>query len=93
MTREGEPWFVAPDVCRALVMDMAKGTGKWLAGLDTDELSTPEILGVSIPGKGMAAVALISESGLYSLNLKSRKPEKSLIPRAACHPTFHTFRP
>lgn len=79
--REGEPWFLAPDVCRALDMDMARGAGKWLAGLDAEELSTPEILGVSIPGKGMASVSLVSESGLYSLILKSRKLESKEFKR------------
>jgi len=28
--QDGEPWFVAVDVCRALNMDVSKGASKWL---------------------------------------------------------------
>nr|WP_269475597.1 BRO family protein [Variovorax sp. PBL-E5] len=68
-----EPWFVAVDVCKALGMNTDKqGTGHYLAHLDADEVNTVR----STEGKrGNPNLKVISESGLYSLILRSRKPE------------------
>ena len=65
---KGEPWFVAKDVCDVLGLKNSRDT---MSSLDEDEK------GVAIsdtPG-GKQSVAIINESGLYSLILKSRKPE------------------
>lgn len=75
---KGEPWFVAKDICDALSMAKCpkNGYSDWLRGLDTDEVASPaQFAGVKIPGVGMHCAKLINESGLYSLILKSRKPE------------------
>lgn len=70
----GEPWFVAKDVCDALGMPTEKtGTGRWLAGLERNERNT--IRNSDGAGGMPPNTAIISESGLYSLILKSRKPE------------------
>jgi prophage antirepressor-like protein len=70
--RSGEPWFVAADVCRVLELTNPTEATK---GLDADEkatLSNPE----GRPGQpGAKAFTFISESGLYALIFKSRKPE------------------
>ncbi|VTU21897.1 putative phage-encoded protein [Variovorax sp. SRS16] len=72
--RGGEPWFVAKDVCEALGFDTDKtGIGKYLAGLDADEVNT--VRDSSGIRRGNPHVKIINESGLYSLILKSRKPE------------------
>lgn len=65
--RDGVPWFVATDVCRALGLS---NPAKTVRGLDDDEkgISTTDTLG------GHQEVVVISESGLYSLIFKSRKP-------------------
>lgn len=65
--RDGAPWFVATDVCRALGMTNAAET---VRGLDDDEkgISTTDTLG------GHQEVVVVSESGLYALIFKSRKP-------------------
>jgi prophage antirepressor-like protein len=34
---DGDPWFVALDVCAALGMDTRKGTNQWLAGLSNND--------------------------------------------------------
>ena len=34
---DGEPWFFAPDVCRALSMDTINGVHKYTANLASDE--------------------------------------------------------
>lgn len=65
---DGEVWFVAPDVCDALdVGNVSMAVGR----LDDDEkgISSIDTLG------GPQEVTIISESGLYSLVLTSRKPE------------------
>lgn len=75
--REGAPWFVAKDVCEALGMgtDAKHGTADWLRGLEEDEVIPAQSAGIKLPGTGMHNAKLVSESGLYSLILKSRKPE------------------
>lgn len=70
--KDNEPWFVASDVCRALDMDITKGTAQWLRGLDSDEKET---LRNSQAGRVAPWLTCVNESGLYSLILKSRKPE------------------
>ena len=67
INRDGEPWFVAVDVCRALGLSNASET---VRGLDDDEkgISSTETLG------GYQEVVVVSESGLYALIFKSRKP-------------------
>lgn len=77
--KDGEPWFVATDVARALDYRDAEVAARHL---DADEKGV-HLLGVPQP-KGVSAgdtlvveqrVVIISESGLYALVLRSRKPE------------------
>lgn len=63
---DGEPWFVAADVCDALSINTAQ-----IRRLDEDEKGLRTI---QTPG-GAQQMAIINESGLYSLILTSRKPE------------------
>lgn len=65
---KGNPWFVAKDVCD--ILGIAR-VDRAVAGLDDDEKGAHS---VRTPG-GDQMVTLISESGLYSLILRSRKPE------------------
>jgi len=65
--RNGEPWFVAVDVCNAL--DIGNPTMA-LRRLDGDEQALSSIEGASRSNK----INVISESGLYALILRSRKP-------------------
>lgn len=69
ITRDGEPWFVAADVCRAL--DMGNVTMA-LRRLDPDDVALISIEGIS---RGNDQTNAVNESGLYSLILGSRKPE------------------
>lgn len=65
---DGQPWFLAADICRALDhTDTSVSVGR----LDDDE-KLPQTLFVSGQNRN---VWLINESGLYSLILTSRKPE------------------
>lgn len=63
-----EPWFVANDV--AAVLDLGNAYSS-LALLDEDEKG---LHSMETPG-GQQQVSVISESGLYSLILRSRKPQ------------------
>ncbi|WP_319466982.1 Bro-N domain-containing protein [uncultured Pseudodesulfovibrio sp.] len=66
----GDPWFVAKDVCD--ILGFAKPADS-VRGLDDDEKQTVKIKSHNMRGNPMATV--INESGLYSLILRSRKPE------------------
>ena len=82
----GEPWFVAKDVCDALGIktNHLNESGR---GLDDDEVT-------SLPnweGQGSAPL-IVSEAGLYSLVLKSRKPEAQAFRRWVTHEVLPTIR-
>ncbi|MEW1922284.1 BRO family protein [Streptomyces sp. NPDC088360] len=65
---DGAPWWVARDVCNVLEMERPDAA---LRGLDDDEKGAHS---VSTPG-GEQRMSVISESGLYSMILRSRKAE------------------
>ena len=70
----GEPWFVAKDVCQALSL---KNSRQAVAGLDKDEISDV-ILNDTRSKNGATqrrTVTVVNESGLYGLIMQSRKPE------------------
>jgi prophage antirepressor-like protein len=66
--REGEPWFVLADVCRSIGI---KNPSDVASRLDADEKGVAQI---ETPG-GFQNIRIINESGLYSLILRSDKPE------------------
>lgn len=69
IVREGEPWFVATDVCSALgYVNPSKAVADHL---DDDERSHEQLDRSRMGSKAI----VISESGLYALVLRSRKPE------------------
>ncbi len=70
--KDGNPWFVAADVCR--ILEIADVTSA-LRSLDDDEKG-PLIM--RTPG-GEQTMSAISESGLYALIFKSRKPEAKVF--------------
>lgn len=67
--KNGEPWFVAKDVCEILEVG---NPSQALSRLDDDEKNTL-ILNDGTEGNPIKSV--VNESGLYSLVLSSRKPE------------------
>lgn len=81
--QNGEPWFVAADVCRAL--DIAPTATR---RLDDDEkgLRSTQTLG------GMQEIVIINEPGLYSLVLGSRKPEAKAFRRWITHEVIPAIR-
>jgi prophage antirepressor-like protein len=67
VVRDGEPWFVATDVCTVLGFRMASDA---LRALENDEKGYAV---VRTPG-GEQRVSTVSESGLYALIFRSRVP-------------------
>lgn len=71
VSRDGEPWFVAKDVCGVLgiVWKGSDSTGP-LSSMDDDEkgVQIVDTLG------GAQEMIVVSESGLYALVFRSRKP-------------------
>lgn len=69
LIRQGEPWFVAKDVCEVLEV---KNVADALTRLDEDETNT---IVLNDGKRGNPNTLVVSESGLYDLVLSSRKPE------------------
>ncbi|WP_323011103.1 Bro-N domain-containing protein [Paracoccus sp. (in: a-proteobacteria)] len=73
--RDGEPWFVATDICRVLgTRDASEAVEK----LDDDEKGTDSIRTLG----GSQSVRIVSESGLYTIVLRSRS---ATTPGAPAH--------
>jgi prophage antirepressor-like protein len=83
--KDDEPWFVAKDVTDVLGFRMASDA---LRTLDEDEKGTQT---VRTPG-GEQLVGVINEAGLYSLILRSRKPEAKAFKRWVTHEVLPTIR-
>ena len=82
---QGEPWFVAADVCAALHLPE---THKAVARLDDDEKARNSI---PTPG-GEQEMTVVNEPGLYSLVLGSRKPEAKRFKRWVTHEVLPAIR-
>ena len=86
MIIEGEPWFVAIDVCTALSINNNREAVK---RLDDDERNTVS----STDGiRGNPEKTIVNESGLYSLVLSSRKPEARAFRRWITHEVIPSIR-
>ena len=81
---EGKPWFIAKDVCDCL----GTATKDLPAILDEDEkgVDTIDTLG------GPQQMTVISEPGLYSLVLRSRKPKAKAFKRWVTHDVLPSIR-
>lgn len=85
VTRDGEPWFVAADVCRALEVGNSRQA---LTRLDEDEKG---VILTDTPG-GKQEMSIVNEPGLYSLVLGSRKPEAKAFKRWVTHEVLPSIR-
>lgn len=80
---DGEPWFVAADVCRALEHS---NVSRAMERLDDDEKANFKL---GLPGGDTNCV---NEPGLYSLVLGSRKPEAKAFKRWITHEVLPAIR-
>lgn len=81
VTIEGEPWFVASDVCSVLEIG---NPSQAAARLDDDEVTL-----ISNEGR---PTNVVSEAGLFSLILGSRKPEARAFKRWITHDVLPSIR-
>lgn len=81
----GEPWFVAADVCRVLELGNSRQA---LTRLDEDEKG---VISTDTPG-GKQEMNIVNEAGLYSLVLGSRKPEGKAFKRWITHEVLPSIR-
>ena len=81
----GDPWFMAKDACVILGLG---NVGQAILNLDDDEkgVTITDTLG------GPQKTSIISESGLYSLILRSRKPEARKFKRWITHEVIPSIR-
>lgn len=84
-TINGEPWFVAVDVCKALEIQNNRDA---ISRLDADEkgVASTDTLG------GKQELTIVNEPGLYALVLGSRKPEAKTFKRWITHDVIPTIR-
>lgn len=83
--RDGAPWWVAKDVCEVLGLGNPRTS---IALLEDDEkdVHIMDSLG------GSQEMTIISEAGLYSLILRSRKPEAKRFKRWVTHDVLPAIR-
>jgi prophage antirepressor-like protein len=91
----GEPWFVASDICEVLGLKTSEAVkGKknrnYEDGIDKDDYrdgaDSVDTLG------GVQKVLTVSEGGLYDLIFKSRKPEAKPFKKWVTHELIPTIR-
>lgn len=90
VVQNDEPWFVAADVCRALDINNSRmATDR----LEDDEKSAVSLTDISSNGvTQQREVTIVSEPGLYSLVLGSRKPEAKAFKRWITHEVIPAIR-
>ena len=81
--KDGEPWFVAADVCKALEHSNVTVA---IDRLDEDERAKFNL------GHPMYETNCVNEPGLYSLVLGSRKPEAKAFKRWITHEVIPSIR-
>ncbi|HCM22054.1 MAG TPA: phage antirepressor [Porphyromonadaceae bacterium] len=80
---DNEPWFVAKDVCK--ILEIANTTDA-VSRLDSDEVTRFNLGGLS------GETNIVSESGLYSLTLGSKKPQAKPFKRWVTHEVIPAIR-
>lgn len=84
--RDGEPWFVAADVCRVLELEQVTNA---MRKLDDDEKALISIKGIS---RGNDATNIVNEPGLYTLIIRSNKPQAREFRRWVTHDVLPAIR-
>ncbi len=83
--KDGEPWFIAKDVCDALELSNPRTS---LSLLDDDEKGVHSMDSLG----GIQDMTIVNESGLYSLILRSRKPRARAFKRWITHEVLPSIR-
>lgn len=83
--KNNEPWFVAKDVCDVLEI---RNSRRSTSLLDNDERGVHT---VNTPS-GEQEMTVVNEAGLYSLIMRSRKPEAKAFKRWVTHEVLPSIR-
>lgn len=83
--QDGEPWFVAKDVCEILEISQYRHA---IEKLDDDERCAVKVHTL----QGEQTMTAISESGLYTLIMRSNKPEAKKFVRWVTHEVLPSIR-
>ena len=87
---DGEPWFVAADVCKALEIKNGRDA---MSRLDDDEKADVGLTDTSSNGVVQRRdFSIVNEPGLYTLVLGSRKPEAKAFKRWVTHEVIPAIR-
>lgn len=86
--KDGAPWFVAVDVCKALGLNQVT---RAMSRLDSDEGGLLEVPHLQNADKTIEINA-VSEAGLYHLILCSKKPEARAFKRWITHEVIPAIR-
>ena len=88
--KDGEPWFVANDVCRILEISNSRAATE---RLDEDEKAAVSLTDISSNGiSQQRTMTVVNEPGLYTLVLGSRKPEARQFKRWVTHEVIPSIR-
>lgn len=85
IVKNGEPWFVGVDVCKALGIDPSA-----IRRIDEDEKITMRL--TQCETNRTSDTTIINEPGLYTLVLGSRKPEARQFKRWITHDVIPNIR-
>lgn len=83
--QNGEPWFIARDVCECLSIGKYRDA---VSRLEEDERGSVEVDTLG----GRQSLSAVNEYGLYSLVLSSRKPEAKEFKRWITHEVIPAIR-
>jgi len=86
MDESGDPWWVAKDVCS--ILDIGWRGSETLNPLDDDEWGSEKL---DTPG-GPQSLAIVNEPGLYTLIIRSNKPEAKRFKRWITHEVLPSIR-
>ena len=84
--KDGEPWFVAKDVCDILDISNHRDTATRLDDDEKDAVGIPDAMGRS------QLTSIVNEYGLYSLVMQSRKQEAKKFKRWITHEVLPSIR-
>lgn len=87
--QNGEPWWVLADICKALDLS---NPSKVAERLDNDEKQQLRYGPNSELGLNHNTTTIINESGLYSVILRSNKPEAKAFKRWVTHEVLPSIR-
>lgn len=96
LTIDGEPWWVLADVCRVLTLTNSRVVAGRLDDDEKDTVNLTDTFQNSVSQtdgrRGNPNVTIVNEPGLYSVILRSDKPEAKAFKRWITHEVIPSIR-